>query len=176
MTTPNPEGAPPPARSAPSSGIAVRPLAAWALLALAGAIIIFGVLRWMFPASQFLSFAGRLGFETFVSIPVLVAPLLAVLLAARVNPVLPRARLITLIALIEYAAALLFGGLAFLLSIASRFDGFEEGIYAFGGVLQALASLIIGLLNLALLALAGLYVLQVYTGLGGRLAINVNTT
>ena len=57
-----------------------------------------------------------------------------------------------------------------------RFEGFEEGIYAFGGVLQALGSLILGLLYLALLALAGLYVLQVYTGLGGRLAINVNTT
>jgi hypothetical protein len=114
--------------------------------------------------------------DTFTHLGVLVAPLLAVLIATRLGPVLPAARLIGMIAVIEYAAALGLGVLAFLLTIATRFDGLDSGIYAFGGVLQELGGIVIDLLWLSLLALAGLWTYQLFTSLGGKLPrFNVQT-
>lgn len=173
MTIPTPAS---PAGSSPSSGIAVRPLAAWALLALAATIVAFGFLSWIFPEFQ-TDFVNRFRVGTFTDLRVLVAPLLAVLLATRTGATLPQARLMSLVALAEYAAALLFGTLALLLGLAGRFDvGDRGGFYAFGGVVAGLGGLIVDLLLLALLALAGLYTLQAFTRLGGRLpTIDVRT-
>lgn len=74
-----------------------------------------------------------------------------------------------LIAVVEYATALVLGVLAFLITIATRFDGLSSGIYAFGGVLQALGHIVVDLLMLALLLLAGLWTYQIFTSLGGTL-------
>lgn len=150
------------------TGVPVRLLTAWALVALAGAIICFGFLAWIFPPSR-TDFLDRFGVDSFTNPIVLVAPLLAVLVATRVGPVLPQARLIGLLALIEYAVALLLGTLAFLITLASQFEGLDDGIYAFGGVLQGIGDILITLLTLSLLALAALWTYRIFTGVGGIL-------
>lgn len=158
MTTPPPGG-----------GIALRPLTAWALLALAATLILFGFLDWIFPVGP-RDFPDRFGVGAFTELAVLAAPLLAMLVAAKLGPVLGQARLIGQVALIEYAVAVLLGTLAFLITLAGRFNNLhEDGFYAFGGVLQALGDIIEVLLRLALLALAGLWTYRLYTGIGGTL-------
>jgi hypothetical protein len=153
----------------PRAGILLRPLTAWALVALAGTIIFFGFLAWIFPPSP-TDFPDRFGLDGFTSIIVLAAPLLAVLVATKLGPVLAHARLVGSVALIEYAVALLLGTLAFLITLAGRFEGLhDEGFYAFGGVVQALGGILETLLLLALLALAALWTYRIYTGIGGRL-------
>jgi hypothetical protein len=158
MTTPRP----------PANGVPVRLLTAWALLALAGTIILFGFLAWIFPPSR-TDFLDRFGLDSFTNLIVLGAPVLAVLIATKLGPVLRQARLIGLLALIEYAAALLFGALAFLITLASRFEGLDSGIYAFGGVLQGIGGILVDLLKLSLLAFAALWTYRIFTGVGGTL-------
>lgn len=150
-------------------GIPLRLLTAWALLLLAGAIIFFGFLAWIFPPSP-TDFPDRFGLGDFTNLIVLAAPLLAVLIATKLGQVLGSARLIGFVALIEYVVALVLGTLAFLIGLAGRFEGLDdEGVYAFGGVLQALGGIIEALLLLALLALAALWTYRIYTGIGGTL-------
>lgn len=169
MTTPPPAGSPAGPGSNPSgTGIEVRPLTAWALLALAAAVIFFSFLNWIFPPSPG-DFLGRFRVGSFTDLAVLAAPLLAVLVATRLGPPLRQARTMGLIAVVEYATALVLGVLAFLITIATRFDGLSSGIYAFGGVLQALGHIVVDLLMLALLLLAGLWTYQIFTSLGGTL-------
>jgi hypothetical protein len=152
-----------------TGGIAVRPLTAWTLLALAGTIILFGFLDWIFPVGP-RDFPDRFGVGAFTELAVLVAPVLALLIATKVGPVLAHAKLIGAVALIEYAVALLLGVLAFLITLAGRFEGLhEDGLYAFGGALQAVGGIIQTLLLLALLALAGLWTFRIYSGIGGTL-------
>jgi hypothetical protein len=157
-----------------AGGISLRPLTAWALLALAGVIILFGFLAWIFPSHPDPHLIDRFNPDSFTSIPVLVSPLLAVLIATKIGPVLRNARLIGLVALVEYVVAFVLGALAFLITVAARFDGLDGGIYAFGGVLDALGDILVALLLLALLALAGLWTYHLFVRLGGRLpGINV---
>jgi hypothetical protein len=161
---------------APVGGIALRPLTAWALLALAGIIILFGFLAWIFPSFPDLNLIDRFNPDRFTSIPVLVSPLLAVLIATKIGPVLRDARLIGLVALVEYAVAFVLGTLAFLITVAAHFDGLDTGIYAFGGALAALGDILVALILLVLLALAGLWTYHLFVRLGGRLPrINVRT-
>jgi hypothetical protein len=98
-----------------------------------------------------------------------VAPLLAVLVAARLGPPIPRATLVGLVALIEYAVALVLGVLAFLVTLALQFDDLGHGIYLLGGIVQRIGDILVTLLQLALLALAGLWTHRIFAGLGGRL-------
>lgn len=162
MTTPQPPG---PAGFA----IPVRPLTAWALLALVAALLGFAFLGWIFPGHPDVSVLGRFDVARFTDLKVLVGPLLAVLIATRLGAPLRHARAMGLTALIEYAVALLLGLLAFLLTLVTRFDGLHEGIYAVGGVLEGLGQIVVDLLLLALLALAGLWTYRMFTDLGGRL-------
>lgn len=151
------------------SGIPVRPLTCWALLALAGTIIFFGFLDWIFPTGP-RDFPDRFGVGAFTELVVLVAPVLAMLIATKVGPVLAQAKLVGSVALIEYAVALLLGGLAFLITLASRFDGLhDDGLYAFGGALQVVGGILQTLLLLGLLALAALWTFRIYTSIGGTM-------
>jgi hypothetical protein len=159
----------------PSYGVPVRPLTAWALLLLAGAILAFEFLSWIFPPFSG-DFLDRFSLDRFTALQVMVAPLLAMLLATRVGPALPAARLMGMVAVTEYAAAVVLGTLVFLITIATRFDHLGDGIYAFGGLLAGLGGLAIDGLLLGLLALAGLWTYQIYLRLGGTLPkINIHT-
>lgn len=176
MTSPQAGGSPT-LPSSPGASIPVRTLTAWALLALAAVIVLFNFLQWIFPPFQ-TDFLARLDVSQFANLNVLVAPVLAMLLATKVGAQLANARLIGLIALATYAAALLFGLLAFLLTIADKFDSLSGlgGFYGFGAVLQGVGRILSELLLLSLLALAALWTYKIFTGLGGRLpALNVRT-
>ncbi len=176
MTTPTPAGAHASGGNAPSAGIPVRSLTAWALLALAAAVVLFAFLRWIFPEVE-RSFIDRFSVTDFANHTVLVAPLLAMLVASKLGPAVDRARTMGLVALGTYAAALLLGVVSFLATVAEKFDLAGRGaFYGFGGVLQGLGSVAIEVLLLALLALAALWTYKLFTDLGGRLpAISVRT-
>ena len=81
MTNPPPAAPPPPGSTPAGSGagapeIPVRLLAAWALLALAGTLIAFTVISWVFPPFR-TDFVGRVDTPQLTSITVMAAPLLA---------------------------------------------------------------------------------------------------
>jgi hypothetical protein len=153
---------------APGQRIPVRPLTAWVLLALAGLVLLFGLLAWMFPSAR-MELSARLSPDRFTSLPVLVGPLLAMLVAARLGPPLRHAPIMGLVALAEYATALVLGAMGFLITFAVRFDDLGSGIYAFGSLLQRLGGIVITLAELGLLGLAALWTYQLFTSVGGRL-------
>ena len=167
----------------PSSGASLgrvtsspRALAIWALLVWAALQLFFTFLLWIFPTSV-ISFTGRSqgAFMTFASLLTIAVPVLAVLLATHVEPALPEARLVALIALIEYAFALLFGALTFLIGLGSAFSDLDDpdgALYSFGEALAGIRYLVMGVVQLGLLAIAALIVYRTFTALGGRLPIN----
>lgn len=176
MTTPTPAGNQPSGHAA-GKALPVRFLTAWALLALAATIVAFAFLRLILPPFPH-SFVDRFNVTSFVNITVLVAPLLALLVATKVGPVLRGARLMSTVALATYGAALLFGVLSFLVGIADEFSdaGGRGAVYTFGYVLQGIGDVIADLLLLALGALAALWTYNIFTSQGGTLpAVNVQT-
>ncbi|HYN92514.1 MAG TPA: hypothetical protein VES42_01500 [Pilimelia sp.] len=155
MTTPTPPG-----------GTQLRTFAVWALLAYAALLIVFAFLRWLLPDGN--TFGGRSAAADFTTVPTMAAPLLAVLLAAAVSPPLRNARLAALIALAEYAAVLVFGTLALLIGLPAVFDSLG-GNYPGVASTNALAFLLVGIVELALVAIAAAWVWRVLAGLGGGL-------
>ncbi|WP_018254116.1 hypothetical protein [Salinispora mooreana] len=125
-----------------------RPLrepAAFVLLGANALLLFVGLLRLLTSAT---SAAGRAGSAAaaFTGIEAVVLPLLAVLLATHLHPVLPRAKLITQVALGQYAFSVFFGALTFLIWSVDRLVS-AELLEAFLGFLTQLAGL--GLLLLA---------------------------
>jgi hypothetical protein len=151
----------------PTTGSAVktlRPLFTWALLAYVAAYLVFAFLSWIVP-SPHETFTSAAYFAGFTDLYPIVLPLLAILIATQMDSVLPGAKLMAGIALIEYAVALFFGVITFLIGLGYAFTGIDH----FSDVIGAMRHLIIGLLELGLLALAGFAVLRVFTALGGKL-------
>ncbi|MEV1142998.1 hypothetical protein [Micromonospora sp. NPDC049799] len=114
----------------------------------ANAVFLFVGLLQLLLASRYGTFTGRAGaaFFAFVGIEAVVLPLLAVLLATHVRPVVPRAKLITQVALGEYAASAGLGALTFLI--------WTFGRLAEGEALDAFLGLLVRLAWLAVLAVA----------------------
>ena len=119
----------------------LRPLFAWALLGYAALEIFFTFANWFKPAGG--SFAARAQGADFTTLVSIGFPLLAVLIATQLKPVLGHARLITLVALGELAAVLLFGTLAFLIGMphatfnTDAFSTFTFMIFSLAGLLFA---------------------------------------
>jgi len=118
------------------------------------------------PVGRYLDFVGG-RFDEFVNLLTIGLPLLAVLLATHVRPMIPRAKLITLAALALYAVAAFFGlifglllGFAASLSDERLTLDFTEGSWR-GALETALARLAI----LALLAIAAVVVFRIWQGL-----------
>src|SRR5262245_2200963 len=109
-----------------------RRLGAWALVGYTGLYLVFAFFGWVLPDGSFGARSAGAGFTSLVE---LALPLIAVLLAtgAGIAYALPDAKLITTVALIEYAVAVLFGALAWLLGLSEAGD---DG--AFDGVRYAL--------------------------------------
>lgn len=117
-----------------------RPLrepAAFALLAANALLLFVGLLRLLTSGTSAAVFTG---------IEAVVLPLLAVLLATHLHPVLPRAKLITQVALGQYTFSAFFGALTLLIWSVDRLVS-AELLEAFLGFLSQLAGL--GLLLLA---------------------------
>ncbi|GAA4680563.1 hypothetical protein [Phytohabitans rumicis] len=88
----------------------LRELAALVLLG-ATAVVLFVAVLNLIPTGEFEGFTDRArdSFDNFVNLGTIGLPFLAVLLANHVQPVLSRAKLITMVALIEYAVMAFFG-------------------------------------------------------------------
>jgi hypothetical protein len=121
----------------------LRELAALALLGANAVFLFVGLLRFIAP-NDYSSFTGRAGssFYAFIGVEAVGLPLLAVLLATHISPVLPKAKLITQAALIEYAVSALFGTLTMLIWTVGRLAE-AEVLDALLGVLTRFAWMVI---------------------------------
>ena len=140
-----------------------RALAAWTLVGYAALFLFFRFFLWILPSGGGLS--QRSASADFRDIFVMAMPVLAVLLAVHVQPMIAAARLIAAIALIEYAVSLFFGVITLLIGLPAVFDQISR----LRDAMVALEYLILGIASLALIAIAAWVVLQAYQGLGGRL-------
>ena len=135
-----------------------RELSAFVLLGVVAAFLLAGFISLLTTLTgEFLSNAGG-AFGVFVSIQTIALPILAVLLATHIDPVVPKAKIIVLVALVEYAVAALFGLVLLLASLIGdlRPDSVRVGI--------ALAVFLTRLGVLALLGLGLFLVIRIYLG------------
>ncbi|MFI6328699.1 hypothetical protein ACIBBG_10450 [Micromonospora chersina] len=134
----------------------LRELAALVLLGANAVLLFVGLLRLLVPVDDYSTFSGRAGstFFAFVGLESTVLPLLAVLLATHVRPVLPKAKLITQVALVEYAVSAVFGALTFLIWMVGRL--------ADGEVLDAFLGLLTRVAWLAVFAIAAFVVFKIW--------------
>ncbi|WP_431882594.1 hypothetical protein [Micromonospora gifhornensis] len=121
MTSP----AEPPPHTPPPAGQVTRPLrelAALVLLAANAVFLFVGLIRLVTPQGAYSTVTGRAGsaFFAFIGLEAVVLPLLAVLLATHIAPAVPKAKLITQVALVEYAVSAVLGGLTLLIWMVGR--------------------------------------------------------
>ncbi|MFC3504521.1 hypothetical protein ACFOOK_26630 [Micromonospora krabiensis] len=133
----------------------LRELAALVLLGANAVLLFVGLLRLLTP-TDYGSFTGRAGdaYFAFVGLEAVALPVLAVLLATHLQPVVPKAKLITQVALAEYAASALFGALTFLIWTVGRL--------AEGELLEVLLGLLTRLAWLAIFAVAAYVVFTIW--------------
>jgi hypothetical protein len=158
MTTPSPAGGSALYRSLASP----RALAAWGLLGYAALALFFAFLQWLLGGG---SFAGRSANSGFRGLVLIALPVLAVLLAVYVTPELPRARLVALVAMLEYLAILFFGLITLLIGLGPVFDS----VNSFSDFVGSLDYLVMGLAALILAAIASYISYGAFTKMGGRL-------
>jgi hypothetical protein len=158
MTYPSPTGRPAFNRALASP----RSLAAWGLVGYTALFLFFEFLKWLFGGG---TFSGRSAGAGFLDLIIIAMPVAAVLLAAYVTPELPGARLIALVAMLEYLAILFFGLITLLIGLGAVFDK----VNSFSDVIEALRYLVLGLAALILAAIASYVSYRAYTRLGGRL-------
>lgn len=136
----------------------MRYLAACALLAGNGVLLFLGVSNLLFVVSGWVTQFGarsELVFDTFAGPVAIALPLLAMLLATHVHSVLPQARTILQVALIEYAVSGFFGVITYL-------GAFAEGVFSVRSTVNGLISRAVWL---AFLAIAAVAVYRVYRAL-----------
>ncbi|GAA0729864.1 hypothetical protein GCM10010199_44560 [Dactylosporangium roseum] len=135
-----------------------RELVSLVLLGVNGVLLLAGLITLLTSlASDFLGNAGS-SFGSFVSVETIALPILAVLIATHIEPAVPKARLVVLGALIEYAMAALFGVVLLLAGLIGDLqpDGVRVG-FVFAAFLSRLG-------GLALLGLVLFLVIRVYLG------------
>jgi hypothetical protein len=145
MTAP----APTPPAGPSGSGLAAavgspRALAAWALVGYVALFQFFEFAQWILPNGG--TFTSRSENGSFRSLVVMAMPVLAVVLATFVAPSLRAARLLTIIALVEYAVSLFFGLVTLLIGlggILDRVDNAKKGFNAFDYLVLGIASLVL---------------------------------
>lgn len=157
MTT-QPEAAPSAGTSASQFTKPLRELAALVLLG-ATAVLLFVAILNLIPTGDFETFTGNAAgsFDGFVNLATIGLPFLAVLLANHLSPVLGRAKVITLVALIEYAVAAFFG------VVFGLFIGVVK--IADDSVFNALKAFLVRIAMLAVLAVAAYALVRVARGL-----------
>ncbi|BCB79797.1 hypothetical protein GCM10022251_39730 [Phytohabitans flavus] len=157
MTT-QPEAKPSDGTSASQFTKPLRELAALVLLG-ATAVLLFVAILSLIPTGDFETFTGNAAgsFDGFVNLVTIGLPFLAVLLANHLQPALGRAKVITLVALIEYAAAAFFG------VIFGLFIGVVK--IADDSVFNALKAFLVRIAMLAVLAIATYALVRIARGL-----------
>ncbi|MFG2099012.1 hypothetical protein ACGFJ5_00250 [Micromonospora echinaurantiaca] len=122
----------------------------------ANAVLLFVELIRLLTPTEYGTFTGRAGtaFYGFAGWEAVALPMLAVLLATHVQPVVAKAKLITQVALVEYAVSALFGVLTLLIWTVGRLSQ--------GEVLDSLLGLLARVAWLAVFAVAGYVVYTVW--------------
>lgn len=143
----------------------LRLLFSLALLGYAALHLGFRLLIWIIPAMG-TTLVSRSQGAGFLDLFVMSFPLLAVLIATHITPQLAAAKVFTLIALVEYAVAVFFGAITFLIGLGGLgyVDTFPETIETLGAIVLTIA-------RLGLVALAGYAVFRVFLALGGRITL-----
>jgi hypothetical protein len=156
--TTQPEAAPSDGTSASQFTKPLRELAAMVLLG-ATAVLLFVAILNLIPTGDFETFTGNAAgsFDGFVNLVTIGLPFLAVLLANHIQPALARARVVTLVALIEYAVAVFFG------VVFGLFIGVVK--IADDSVFNALKAFLARIAMLAVLAMATYALVRVARGL-----------
>ncbi|GIE79349.1 hypothetical protein Aph02nite_52990 [Actinoplanes philippinensis] len=131
----------------------LRDLAAYALIAAPAVFLLVAVFE-LFRGD--FTVQTRYSFGSFVNVETIFFPLAAVMLALGVKPVHPKARLITMLALGEYAVASFFGVIFGLLFGVSGIAAQDAG--------AAFNALLVRVAWLAVLGVAGYALLQVWLG------------
>jgi hypothetical protein len=166
MTQPVPPAAPVGPAGYGKDAVAITaPFREVAALILAGAVAVImfvSFLDFLFGLDNFgLQAQGEFG--SFVNLETILLPLGAVLLATHVKPVVRRAQLITLVSLIEYGVAALFGVICLFAAFIHEMSG--SGPFNTGGSVRVgFFNLLDNLVMLGLLAFAGYLVLRVWLG------------
>ena len=108
--TSQPQPAPDEARSASQYLRPLRDIAAYALVAAAAVMLFVAIIR-LIPSGVGLDFGSRAqdSFYSYINVPTIFFPLGAVLLSLLVQPRHPKAKLVTVIAFVEYGVAAVFG-------------------------------------------------------------------
>ncbi|MFD6609475.1 hypothetical protein ACFWD1_11340 [Micromonospora chalcea] len=134
----------------------LRELAALVLLGANAVLLFVGLLRLLVPVDDYSTFSGRAGstYFSFIGLEATVLPVLAVLIATAILPVVPKAKLITQVALIEYAVSAVFGALTFLIWLVGRL--------ADGQVLDGFLGLLTRAAWLAIFAVAAFVVFKIW--------------
>jgi hypothetical protein len=159
--------APAPVGNGKDPATITAPFRELAALILAGAAAVFLVVAFLDLFFVIDGFASLFGVRAEADFPEFVGPwsigfpLGAVLLATHVKPVVARARLITLGALIEYGVAALFGVITLLATFIHEVSG---GPYGSGSIRTGFFNLLDRLVWLGLLAFAGYLVLRIWRG------------
>ncbi|MGI5180919.1 hypothetical protein ACQEVZ_31875 [Dactylosporangium sp. CA-152071] len=147
------------AKKARSLTLPFRELAAFVLLGATAAFLLAGFISLLTSLDgNFLLSAGGT-FGTFVNLQTILLPILAVLVATHVDPVVPKAKVIVLVGLVEYGIVALFGLILLLASLIGDMDS-ESGLRA----TSALTIFLTRLGGLALLGLVLFLVIRVYLG------------
>ncbi|MEG3632273.1 hypothetical protein [Micromonospora palythoicola] len=121
MTSP---AEPPPTDPTPARQVTgpLRELVALVLLGANAVFLFVGLIRLLTPQGAYSTVTGRAAssFFAFIGVEAVVLPVLAVLLATHLAPTVGRAKMITQVALIEYAVSAVLGGLTLLIWVVGR--------------------------------------------------------
>ncbi|WP_253289888.1 hypothetical protein [Verrucosispora sioxanthis] len=100
----------------------LRELVALVLLGANAVFLFVGLIRLLTPQGAYSTVTGRAAssFFAFIGIEAVVLPVLAVLLATHLAPTVGRAKMITQVALVEYAVSAVLGGLTLLIWVVGR--------------------------------------------------------
>jgi hypothetical protein len=169
-----PPGAPagPPSSAGPGEKDAVRftaphrELAALILVGAASVLLLLAFIGLFVVIDGFSSFFGARAegsFDSFVGLLTIVMPLGAVLLATHVKPMVRQARLITLVALVDYGVAALFGIITLFAGFIHALQG-QSNLGLNGSFRTAFIELLGRLVMLGLLAFAAFLVWRVWQG------------
>ena len=153
----------------------LRSFIAIVALAVTGIMLLLALADWLLPPADALSFTDRsyLSFSQFVSVPIIALPVIAVLVATHVSPVLPQGRAIALIALVEYGVAALCGLISGIMRLTFTLDegdpvpsGNPSSVFTQAPNPQltriAIEDLLLNLSKLALLVAAALVTARVF--------------
>ncbi len=146
-------------KSASQYTLPLREIAAVVLLGATALLLLVAVIELLFPGDLRGGFTDRAAasFDNFIGLDRIAFPLLAVLLATHIRPAVGRAKLITLVALVEYAVAAFFGVIFGLLI------GFANT--AGDSARNAFEALLVHVAYTAVLAIAAYAVFRVWQGM-----------